>query len=146
MLEQLWKRLGSVRALSFVARSEKPYGWNGKGSGTIVVQRPSEEMMTFTESGTWQPGVGRDIRFSNVFPWTRAGDVLRLEHLRFGEDHPVYLFDLAPTGEREWRSASPHQCREDCYAAMLTVRDDNIVLRWSIHGPQKQESIEYIYS
>ena len=72
--------------------------------------------------------------------------MMRLEHLRFGEDHPVYLFDLGPAGEREWRSVSPHLCGEDCYAAVLTVRDDGIVLRWSVDGPRKQEAIEYTYA
>ncbi len=76
--------------------------------------------------------------------WTGTGS--GLEHLRFGEDHPVYLFDLALAGEREWRSVSPHLCREDCYSAVLIVGDDNIVLRWSVNGPRKQETIEYVYS
>jgi hypothetical protein len=39
-----------------------------------------------------------------------------------------------------------HLCRDDCYAAVLLVRDDGIVLRWSIDGPRKQEMIEYVYS
>jgi uncharacterized protein DUF6314 len=41
---------------------------------------------------------------------------------------------------------SPHLCKEDCYAAVLVVQDDNLVLRWSIDGPRKQEMIEYTYS
>jgi hypothetical protein len=57
----------------------------------------------------------------------------------------VCLFDLAPAGDREWRSVSPHLCREDCYAAVLLLRDDGIVLLWSIKGPRKKESIEYLY-
>jgi hypothetical protein len=101
--------------------------------------------MTFTESGVWRPEGGRDLRFSNVFRWSAVGETICLEHLRFGADRPVYLFDLAPAGECEWRSASPHQCREDCYAAQLVVRGDTVVLRWSIDGPRKQEVVEYTY-
>jgi hypothetical protein len=145
-LEQLWDRLSRVRWLSFVARSGKPTGWNGRGIGTVMVQRVGERTLTFTESGTWRPEAGRDSRFSNVFRWTAVGETIRLEHLRFGKDHPVYLFDLAQAGDREWRSASPHLCREDCYSAVLILRDDDIVLRWSIDGPRKQEMIEYAYS
>ena len=39
--ERLWERLGQVRALSFVARSGMPNGWNGTGVGTVEV-RPLE--------------------------------------------------------------------------------------------------------
>ena len=74
-------------------------------------------------------------------PLVKGGDTLRLEHLRFGEDRPVYLFDLAPAGDRGWRSVSPHLCSEDCYAAVLLVRDNGILLRWSIDGPRKKETI-----
>jgi hypothetical protein len=144
-LSHLWERLGSVQSLSFVAHSARPGGWNGAGSGTVKVLRTDEATMTFTEAGVWRPEGGRDIRFSNVFRWSITENTIRLEHLRFGEDRPVYLFDLAPVGEGEWRSISPHLCREDCYAAVLLVRRDTIVLRWSIDGPRKKESIEYTY-
>jgi hypothetical protein len=144
-LEQLWERLSCVRTLAFVARSGRPGGWNGAGSGTVVVARIDAATMTFTEAGVWRPEGSRDLRFSNVFRWTVAGDLIRLEHLRFGLDHPVYLFDLQQTGEREWRSATPHQCKEDCYAAVLSVHNDHLALHWSIDGPRKQENIEYTY-
>ncbi len=144
-LDQLWDRLGSVSSLSFVARSGRPGGWNGAGNGTVVVARPEPASMTFTESGFWRPEGGRDIRFHNVFRWSATGATIRLEHLRFGVEHPVYLFELAQAGEREWRSVSPHQCQEDCYAAILIVDNDRIILRWSIDGPWKQETVEYAY-
>jgi hypothetical protein len=145
--DQLWDRLRRVRYLSFVARSGTESGWNGRGVGTVEVRESADAAMTFQEQGDWRPEGGeRVIRFNNVYRWTRAGGLLRLEHLRFGADNPVYLFDLTQTGEREWRSASPHLCREDCYAAVLLVRDDGIVLRWSIDGPRKQEVIEYLYA
>jgi hypothetical protein len=103
--------------------------------------------MTFTESGTWRPqGVGRDIRFSNIYRWTLSGNALRLEHLRQGADNPVYLFDLTHTGEQEWSAASPHLCRDDCYSATLTVYHDKIDLRWNISGPRKSERITYVYT
>ena len=144
--ERLWDMLRRVGALSFAARSKVPNGWNRTGVGTVEARQVKPGVLTFKESGVWRPEVGRETRFSNVFRWTVAGDVVRLEHLRFGEDHPVYLFDLAPADEWEWRSVSPHQCKEDCYAATMRVHDDRIVLKWSIEGPRKQETIEYVYS
>src|SRR5215212_2731765 len=80
----IWECLSRVRTLSFVAHSGKPGGWNGKGSGTVVVTHLGVGAMTFTESGFWRPEGGGDIRFRNVFRWTIVGESLRLEHLRFG--------------------------------------------------------------
>jgi hypothetical protein len=145
-LEEVWRRLGRVRTLSFVARSASRTGWNGRGSGTVVVESAGDEVITYAESGFWRPEGGRDIRFRNVFRWTKAGTTIRLEHLRFGADHPVYLFDLAPAADREWRAVSPHLCGEDCYAAAMRIQDDEITLRWSVTGPQKSEEIEYTYA
>jgi hypothetical protein len=144
--DDLWQRLGRERSLSFIASSSSATGWNGKGSGTVEVASVAAGVITFSESGTWQPnGSEREIRFSNVYRWTLADDVLRLEHLRFGEANPVHLLDLTGAGEREWRPASPHLCRADCYSAVLTLRDDAVHLRWSIDGPRKRETIEYLY-
>ena len=145
-LDEVWDRLRRVRALTFTARSRSRTGWNGCGSGTVLVEPAGKEVVAFTESGVWQPEGGRELRFSNVFRWSKAGGGLRLEHLRFGQNHPVYLFDLAPAGDGDWRSVSPHLCSEDCYAATMRVHEDRLVLRWSIDGPRKQEEIEYVYS
>src|SRR5262249_55405922 len=120
--------------------------WNGRGVGTVEVRETGDGVMTFHELGAWRPEGGeRDIRFSNVYRWTLAENLLRLEHFRFGEANSVHLFDLAQAGEREWRPASPELCRDDCYSAALLVRDEGIVLRGSIEGPRKRETIEYLY-
>jgi hypothetical protein len=48
-------------------------------------------------------------RFRNVFRWTLLGPKLvRLEHLRFGPDHPVYLFELAQDANGTWTSNRLH--------------------------------------
>jgi hypothetical protein len=57
-----------------------------------------------------------------------------------------HLLDLVQCGEREWRPVCPHQCRDDCYSAVLVVHEDRIVLCWSIVGPRKREQIEYDYT
>ncbi len=145
-LQQLWNRLHQIRSLSFLASSGAATGWNGRGVGTVEVRHAGEWSMTWHEQGSWRPlGSERDIGFHNVYRWTLVGDRLRLEHLRLGESDPVHLFDLTPAGEREWRPAAPHLCRQDCYAAVLLVHEDGISLRWSVEGPRKKETIEYAY-
>lgn len=143
---ELWECLHRVQWLRFVASSGSSTGWNGVGVGSVVVESPEAMVLTYSESGTWQPAIGPTTRFRNVFRWSIAGpELVRLEHLRFGQDHPVYLFDLIPSATGSWRSASPHLCREDCYSAELQPRGRGLSLHWLIAGPQKQESIAYEY-
>lgn len=146
-LLDLWQSLGSVRSLRFTAQSKAATGWQGEGVGSVVVENPSDTVTIFSESGRWHPAVGPETNFSNVYRWTIVGDdLLRLEHLRFGSSHPVYLFDLVPTANGAWLSGNPHICRDDCYAAVLRLHDGGIWLQWSISGPEKDESIAYEYS
>jgi hypothetical protein len=143
---ELWSCLHRVRSLRFVAQSALATGWNGVGTGSVIVGAPADSVLIFTESGSWQPTGGRPLRFSNVFRWSRINaDLIRLEHLRFGADQPVYLFDLSSEMGGEWISVSPHLCEQDCYAAKLWLQERGLWLRWTITGPKKQECIEYFY-
>lgn len=144
-LADLWDRLREVTVMSFEARSAAGTGWNGTGAGDVVVTEPSPGVVVFTESGAWQPLGRGDIRFTNVFRWSRLDDSLRLEHLRFGPDQPVFLFDLAPGEDGVWREVSPHACGEDCYAGSLTAEGRHLLVHWTIRGPRKDESIRYVY-
>jgi hypothetical protein len=149
---EAWKRLRTVQRLSFVARSRAApgCGWNGSGEGTVRVEEFDFRTTLFHESGSWTPKAGRPILFSNVFRWTLDAGVrsVRLEHLRFGTEHPVYLFDMVSAGEGEGIlvSADPHVCREDYYAAWMEFDGQTIRLSWKITGPRKDETIEYLYT
>ena len=143
LLAELWALLRSVRSVSFVARSETGTGW--AGAGVVAVSEPREGVVVFGESGYVRPYGHGAIHFTNVFRWSLLGELLRLEHLRFGPDHPVLLFDLAPSQDGEWRDVSPHVCREDSYSASMTVEARQLVVSWSIRGPRKHESIRYVY-
>lgn len=144
-IEDIWSLLQSVRALRFEALSQANTGWNGRGGGSVDVSHPHPSVVIFNESGTWRSQTGVESRFSNVFRWTRTGDTLRLEHLRFGSENPVFLFDMAPNNEGHWREVNPHECRHDCYHATLRVEGSKLRIAWTIIGPRKNESIEYVY-
>lgn len=142
----LWDCLRQVRSLRFNAQSASTTSWNGSGTGQIVVETPSSNVIIFSETGMWIPQGSRETRFTNVFRWSLRGPAtVRLEHLRFGPEQPVLLFDLIPLDQQHWLSATPHQCREDCYSAELQLQESGLILRWAITGPRKQESIEYQY-
>lgn len=140
-------QLRRVRALRFDARSDAATGWNGTGTGTVVVTEPADGVVVFEEAGTWQADIpGRPaIGFNNVFRWSRIDAALRLEHLRFGLERPVWLFDLVPGENGAWRERSAHLCGADRYAATLRIAGGRLEVAWSIVGPRKRESIRYAY-
>jgi hypothetical protein len=148
-VQKAWNRLLSVKELFFEARScaVTNTGWNGFGKGVVKVEKVEAGVMLFHERGAWTQEEGRQTSFSNVFRWTAdpVGHFIRLEHLRFGSDHPVYLFDLVPLDEGVMNSADPHVCRDDLYTARMEFDEQTVRLRWTINGPKKAENISYTY-
>ena len=151
-VEHVLSLLCQVASLSFTAKSQANTGWQGVGNGKVVVSEPTSKTVVFHETGTWQPSAEHQgmFDFSNVFRWSAVGECLRLEHLRFGVDNPVLLFDMACHEDGIWRDISPHECGADIYAATLEVargqgKGARIFVAWSIIGPRKQETIEYCY-
>jgi hypothetical protein len=142
---ELWGYLRRVRFVRFVAQSEAVTGWDGVGTGSVVVEAPAEGVLTFAESGVWRSAAGRESRFSNVFRWTLAGpELIRLEHLRLGPDRPVDLFDLAPE-HGAWAAVQPHVCGQDCYQAEVRLGEARLCVRWQVTGPKKWERLDYEY-
>ena len=143
----IWDRLSTVSCLQFKATSESSTGWNGEGQGSIHVENPHDEVLVFSESGHWTPEGATAIAFRNVFRWTlhREKSTIRLEHLRFGADNPVFLFELQPTTPSFWNTVSSHLCGKDTYDAVLHITPDTLIMHWTIQGPAKNESIVYRY-
>lgn len=141
----LWPRLLRVHSLRFESQSRTGTGWNGVGEGRVEVEVPREEVLIWRESGTWRQNGGRDIRFFNTFRWTRQGNKVSLEHLRFGENQPVFLFQLMPLDDGSWRDVEPHPCRQDHYSASLLIEEGALNLSWTVSGPTRDESINYVY-
>ena len=144
-----WERLAIIRELWFEARplSATASGWSGRGEGTVEVERIDPGTLIFHERGVWKPDVGREMPFRNVFRWTVApeGDHLRLEHLRFGVESPVFLFDLVPVAVGVLESSGPHACGRDRYSARMVYDQEAIRVNWTITGPKKDESLAYRY-
>jgi hypothetical protein len=99
----LWDTLKSIQSLEFT-------GPAGTGEGTVIVTNPSPNTLLFAEKGTWQTNTGVRLAFFNTYRWTTVnnGQTIRLEHLRHGANHPVFLFGLAPISENLWESVTGH--------------------------------------
>ena len=145
-MQKLWDGLRRVRSVRFVCRSDTPER-RGSGVGSVATESPSESILVYRESGHWQPGTGRELSFTNVFRWTHnRPELIRLEHLRFGLDHPVFLLNVALGADGEWSSVQPHLCERDCYTAKLSLQISGVWLTWIVTGPKKNDRIEYLYS
>ena len=144
---EIWAALRQVHLLRFNARSGSATGWDGTGNGTVAVSEWSPEVIIFEEAGSWQPSGSQrsSVRFTNVFRWSKISDSLRLEHLRFGHAHPVFLFDMAGGEDGVWKNISPHLCSEDTYSASMKINRQELTIAWSVQGPEKSEAIEYTY-
>ena len=141
----IWEQLGSVAVVQFKAQSLSGIGWDGSAIGVVKVSQPQLNVLVFEESGQFRKPDGQGMNFRNTFRWTRLEETLRLEHLRFGEDNPVFLFDMARQTDGTWRETIPHPCRDDCYSATLRLENNTVIVRWSVNGPKRSETIDYIY-
>jgi Family of unknown function (DUF6314) len=140
--------LRRCRELRFIAyRDDHPKTWTCNGVGAVAIESPSAQIVIFNESGTSRLTSGRELRFTNAYRWSLVSrSVVRLEHLRFGPNRPVYLFDLAPQDESTWASVTPHHCRSDLYSLQFELGRDAVSLLWMIVGPGKREKIQCVYS
>lgn len=150
LLSSFWNRLKIIRQFHFIARSRDPGkgGWNGQGSGNVLIHEASQTVLIFHERGTWHNKEGQEIHFNNTLRWTLDHQMrmISLEHLRLGIDHPVFLFHLVPTDNQLLASVDSHLCEEDVYLATVPWDKKRIQLNWRVIGPKKNEEMEYYYT
>lgn len=144
-----WEKLKQVKRFTRAAQSQiqEEKGWNRQGCGEVLLSQPDENVIVFYEKGYWLSEKDNKIAFSNTFRWTldQNRSLISLEHLRFGSDRPVFLFQLIPSGDHCLSSACPHSCGEDIYLAIASWSADAVHVRWQITGPKKNEQIECFY-
>ncbi len=145
----LWHRLKTISRIEFESKSiHDDIDWNVSGSGKVVVECPDDNLITFSESGSWTADSGLSLNFSNRYRWhrTTSDTVIRLQHLRYGDLHPVELVELMLQSDLSWKSLSPHICKNDAYRAEITLRENDVLIEWTISGPAKSELLSCIYS
>ncbi len=129
-------------------------GWEGVGNGNVRIEKIDENTIIFYENGKFLSNIQnaqnekptKEIKCSNVYRWIFEEESIKLEHLRFGTENPVYLFDLIHFQDNKMISKCGHVCDKDLYNAELFLFDDKILLHWRIFGEEKNEIIEYVYT
>ncbi len=116
-------------------------------SGKVKTERPSEKEIIFYEHIRWENEDSLLINARNIYRWTFISPgKIKLEHLRFGENKPLFLVELSKVKKNTWESIEPHNCNNDLYSAELSMNDENTVLSWSVKGPTENYSLKTIYS
>jgi len=142
-----WEQLAQVTHLSFQAKTKEKQGWDGEGKGDVTVTKIDTTTLLFTERGSWRQKSGGEVNFTNAFRWTldRHTGVISLEHLRHGEEHPVFIFHLAPTDKNTLSSVDSHLCGGDTYFGHIHFDNHVLSLHWRVIGPKKNEELAYNY-
>ena len=143
-----WKRLSEVKSLKIISQCRQipPTYEKRQGCAQVILEKSSDNTIIFFEKGGWQESVS--LAFTNVFRWTLDEELkqIKLEHLRFGAKHPVFLFSLIPVEKNLLKSLQPHECKEDTYFGSVLFDDHFIHLNWKVLGPRKNELTEMVYS
>ncbi|MBI3211254.1 MAG: hypothetical protein HYZ47_01015 [Simkania negevensis] len=139
LISTIWTLLESLCAVDlFTLPTEK------KGKGVVLPYKEGDNQLILQETGRWEGEVS--IPYYNSFRFTKYSDFLSLEHLRFGKNHPVFLFDLVPQTEKGCISRSPHLCGEDLYHGGLETQEKGLLLMFDLKGPEIEERIYFTYS
>lgn len=145
----LWERLRAVKSLSFSAQSKQnsQSGWNGNGKANIKMETPSPYCIISQEQGIWTTEEGQEFDFKNSYRWTwnSSKSLISLEHLRHGQERPVFLFELTPVSATQFKTLHPYLCKDDTYLATLTRKSSTLEFHWRILGPRKNEEVHYVY-
>jgi hypothetical protein len=141
VLISFWAQLEKLTRLTFIAK-------NGKGTGSLLIKKAGDNILITKESGSWKDEKGSTTNFIGSFRWTLSHkeDLISLEHMRYGENHPVFLFYLIPLDENTLISVESHLCNKDSYSGKVYFDSKGINLNWSVIGPKKNEEIRYYYS
>ncbi len=115
--------------------------------GEVKVKEEKPGVLIFTERGRWVKGEQKNIAFHNCLRWSFIFEdgLVRLEHLRHGPNHPIFLSHMIPMGTKRLQSIDPHLCQEDCYFGHIQFDKQGIYLTWRVLSSHKNETLHYVY-
>lgn len=132
-LSLLWDFLNSTTRFVRVTNYRKG-GSNGYYKGQVVLDRKTSDTVIFQEKGIEQ---NTGMHVSNTYRWVyRDGLDVSLEHLRQGEEYPVFLTKYQVI-DKLLKAMSNHLCAQDIYQSRLTLQDAYLELVWKVRGPAK---------
>lgn len=117
------------------------------GRCDVVIEKEADGSLIFIEKGSWmnsEPGKGN---FTNVFRWIfHNNDAVGVEHLRYGREHPVFLFYLIPISQNTLSSGNSFLNDKGIVFGHIRFDENKFSFHRRIISPDKDEKIEYFYS
>lgn len=147
-LLELWERLKGVHRLTLSATQiAQPQLQDRQAQAEVSVESEGENTLIFREKGHWFLQEQEEMTFSNVFRWQLdlSCSLISLEHLRYGDQHPIFLFHLRRVKPYHLQACDPHLCADDCYGADLRWNRRTIDLHVRTIGPDKNTYLQYCY-
>lgn len=143
-----WKRLQKIKTISFTAKlrhHERESIKTGHGEANATLQ--NENLIILQERGVWFDEEKPEHTFHNTLRWSLDinSGLIALEHLRYGESKPVFLFHLAPQGQGVLESVDAHLCSDDTYLGTIIWNEESIDFRWRVIGSRKNDELQYRY-
>lgn len=143
----LRQNLSSPTHFSFEATTNRSYeGWAGRGSGKVTSFWHDDNTLIYEEEGVFVTQQQKTLKAKNTYCWRFEDLKVSLEHLRFGYEYPVFLFDLVQVDQMTWKSSCPHQCDLDQYHGTLILQEKGFKLNWLVQKGQEYNRMDYIYS
>ncbi len=143
-----WEKLCKVKHLRLTTKSKKgDQKTIQTGIAEVLAIKESPSQLIFQEKGVWIQDSLPTSSFSNQFRWTLHADdgLISLEHLRYGQNLPVFLFSLSCTGMGTLESIDAHLCGQDTYLGHILWDDKNIHFHWRVIGQNKNDELHYEY-
>jgi len=140
-LKYVIDKLEKVKRLNFKVNHPNPSLNIQLNSNLNVIRQDNNSIIT-EELGKWVNNYGQRVVSKNIFKWSALNDsILKLEHLRFGEEKPLFLVNFYNEKNYLWKSLEPHICGQDIYNAELDIFPTNIKLEWKINTPKHTYTI-----
>ncbi|MGA8265982.1 MAG: DUF6314 family protein [Ignavibacteriaceae bacterium] len=142
-VKSIFSCIKELSTKSYNSNNILTHSFSGKVETGVTL--PNE--IIFNEFVCWNNDESLLITSKNIYCWTilTTGNI-KLAHLRFGKNNPVFLVKLTQTNESHWESLKPYNCNNDLYSARLKFEKEKLILRWSVKGPTKNYYLETIYS
>lgn len=141
---KILEQLSYIKNFEFVhSNNAHNSEWEAEGYGTVETEL-KELTLLIHEKGKLKTVFNKEINCENTYRliWNKEDNSISLEHLRFGENHPVFLFTLKEAQPYTWKSAHSHYCDLDLYDAELIISDDKILLNWTVTHQTDKNKLE----
>ncbi len=148
-LQRFFTRLSKVRSLkieAFFYENEKEEQKKGQAHVEVICQ--GRHKLVFHEKGQWLLPQFSELIFKNAFKWTfnPLAQLISIEHLRYGEDQPVFLFDLTSDKSGHLESINTFSQLNELHFASIHWTKKQIHFQWRIIGNKKNDLLHYYYS